>query len=820
MKRGILSLCFGLVLLNLSVQPTVAQETDSTVYWGLFDEQVQNNVSLIDNYTAMVGKKPAIIMWYTGWYATGDYSFPKAQCTALWNAGYLPDVTWEPWLGVDAILSGNYDDKLIQYGKDVAEYGNPVMLRWGHEFNGNWYPWSIDASGQLVPASKWVEAYKHVHDLVVDAGGTNAIWIWCPNNSTSSSNGQSLTDYYPGDDYVDWLSIDGYNWGTTESWSSWTLFDGVFNSMYQSLVTSFPGKPIIIGEYGCTSTGGDKAAWITDHFKKIKNNFPQIKAFVWFNVNKETDWRFTSTTESTTAFKEGLADPVFSGDYKGVANYLFNTVEIEQSGSVAPGQSKVVFRLSSVNSGWKYEWSVTGNASVEGVNNLDSVLINSGCVGDTVFCKLITKTDTVELHKMVLMTDGYTIDAPMFVDKNEAGVVLSTAYSSDAVYSWTVPSEVSLAGNSDSCRLNVTWSNRTDTVKLQVQNGCGTYSAQSVLYITGEYAYPDPAQPHLLPGTIEPVEYDYGGEGVAYHDADSGNQGTASRSDEGVDTETNSDNGEDIGWISAGEWVNYTIKVTDPGTYFVEARVASQSGGGKLSILLDKEVSISNSVIGSTGSWTKFASVYLGYVDLNSSDTLLTYSFVSSGFNMGKMVFWPLDTIKPTTPGNLTATSTATSITLRWGHSVDNQKLLAYNVYINGGLYKQVTDTLCKITKLNVGTAYPVAVSAIDIQGNLSDAREGSFSTLTTGIDDVQTRNSIVYPNPLTKGETLKIKIGEDFVSGQASVRIFDLYGRKVYQALVTGKEFTVSSDNFSVGVYTLQFLNGKNTLTDLFVVK
>lgn len=819
MKKGILSFSFCAVALVMLVQSVVAQDTDSTVYWGLFDEQVQNDVSKIDNYTALVGKKPAIIMWYTGWYATGDYSFPKAQCKALWEAGYLPDVTWEPWLGVDAILSGNYDDELTQYGKDIASYGYPVMLRWGHEFNGNWYTWSVDSDGNLVTASKWVEAYKHVHDMVVEAGGTNAIWIWCPNNSTSSSNGQSLSDYYPGDNYVDWLGIDGYNWGTTESWSSWTLFEGVFGTMYQSLVSTFPGKPIIIGEYGCTSTGGDKAAWITDHFKTIKSDFPQIKAIVWFNINKETDWRFNSTTASTTAFKEGLADSVFSGDHKGAANYICNSVEIKKMSTVAPGQSKVVFRLSNTNSNWRYEWSVSGNASIDGNNSLDSVLINFGCTGDTVSCKLITKTDTIVLQKIVALTI-YSIDAPLFVDQNETGIALSAPYSADAVYSWTIPSGVTVTGSSDSCSIKVNWGNRTDTIKLQVQNSCGTYLADTILYLAGEYAYPDPAQPHQLPGSIEPAEYDYGGEGVAYHDEDSANQGGGSRSDEGVDIETNSDNGEDIGYISDGEWVNYSIQVTEPGEYFVEARVASLSGGGKLTLLLNNQEKISNFKVSSTGSWTKFASIYPGYIDLTSEDTLLTYSFIS-GFNMGKMTFWPRDYEKPTTPENLTSTATSTILTLRWEPSSDNQKLLAYNVYVNGELYKQVTDTLCRVTKLTGGTTYSIAVYAIDIQGNLSDAVEGSFSTITTGIDDIKSKCAIAYPNPVAKGEPLHVRIDESLANAQAYVRVSDLFGRVIYHAPVTDIEFTISSDVFCVpGAYTLQVFNGKTSYSDLFIVK
>jgi len=86
------------------------------------------------------------------------------------------------------------------------------------------------------------------------------------------------------------------------------------------MVKNYPGKPIMISEFGCSGTGGNKAAWITDMFTQLKNNYKKIKAFVWFNVNKETDWRFNETAESTAAFKSGLADTIVSSDLDRLLN--------------------------------------------------------------------------------------------------------------------------------------------------------------------------------------------------------------------------------------------------------------------------------------------------------------------------------------------------------------------------------------------------------------------------------------------------------------------------------------------------------------------
>jgi len=308
------------LFLIVSVNITMGQnQQNDAVFWGLFEENIQNNLSQVDAYGAQFDKNASMVLWYIGWRADNDHSFPLSSCKNVYDAGYIPHIVWEPWIGIDDFLSGNLDADLEKFGQDIAEFGNPVMLRWGHEFNGDWYPWSYN-NNELVPASKWIEAYKYVHDKIIEAGGTNAIWLWSPNCGNGGKNPQDFTLYYPGDEYVDWIAIDGYNWGTSQTWSSWQLFAGVFGPTYNKIVTKYPKKPIMISEFGCTGTGGNKAAWITDMFNQLKNNYKKIKAIVWFNVNKETDWRFNETVESTNAFKAGLADSMVSSDLDKLLN--------------------------------------------------------------------------------------------------------------------------------------------------------------------------------------------------------------------------------------------------------------------------------------------------------------------------------------------------------------------------------------------------------------------------------------------------------------------------------------------------------------------
>jgi beta-mannanase len=138
---------------------------------------------------------------------------------------------------------------------------------------------------------------------------TNVTWVWCPNHrSIPQEPWNAPENYYPGDAYVDWTCADGYNWGTSQTvatggWNSqWESFDALFADVYARVTARAPSKPFMIGEFASAEQGGDKGAWIADAAARMKAGYPQLRAFTWFNYNKETDWRVESSPAATTAF--------------------------------------------------------------------------------------------------------------------------------------------------------------------------------------------------------------------------------------------------------------------------------------------------------------------------------------------------------------------------------------------------------------------------------------------------------------------------------------------------------------------------------------
>lgn len=259
-----------------------------------------------------LGRKVAINHNFAGW--TDDFT---TMLSGLATGGRIPLVTWEAWENsvgapLPDIISGTYDSMITTRARSAKSFGQKFFLRWGHEMNGNWYPWDGANNGANAAATTtFISAYRHIHDLFVAAGATNALWVFCPNvDSVPNESWNQWQNYYPGDGYVDWMGFDGYNWGTVQTTSTWQSFPTIAGRIYSSLATK--GKPIMIPETASAELGGDKAAWIAGILPSLKAMFPGVKALVWFQMNKETDWRIDSSAASQAAFVTMANDPYFN----------------------------------------------------------------------------------------------------------------------------------------------------------------------------------------------------------------------------------------------------------------------------------------------------------------------------------------------------------------------------------------------------------------------------------------------------------------------------------------------------------------------------
>jgi beta-mannanase len=236
--------------------------------------------------------------------------FPLLDVREARARGKTLQITWEPWyfsdknaVRMDDIASGKWDKYIDSWATATRAFGGEVHIRFAHEFNGNWYPWSVPAlrkSGQ--DAAMYVKAYRRVHDRFTRAGAFNVRWIWCLNaESVPDEPWNSPLRSYPGDAYVDIISIDGYNFGTSVPNSRWQSFKEIYARPYTMILNqpNMARKPLMVGETGCATVGGDKAAWMRDMDNQLRGPFRRFSGVVWFEAAKEADWRMVSSLETT-----------------------------------------------------------------------------------------------------------------------------------------------------------------------------------------------------------------------------------------------------------------------------------------------------------------------------------------------------------------------------------------------------------------------------------------------------------------------------------------------------------------------------------------
>lgn len=262
----------------------------------------------LDRTALLAGESPSLVLSYQDF----GQAPPIAELDSVAARGATSIITWEPWRwggGVDQpaysnarILAGDHDAYLRQWGAALAAWGRPVLLRYAHEMNGDWYPWAEGVNGNAPGSS--AAAWRHVHDVVESQGATNVSWVWSPNVPYSGST--DLEGLFPGTARVDVVALDGYNWGTAASWSTWTTPSALFGPGLAQVRALAPGAPVLIAETASAEAGGSKAEWNSALISYLSAQ-SDVTGVVWFDHDKEVDWRIGSSSSSAEAFAAALA---------------------------------------------------------------------------------------------------------------------------------------------------------------------------------------------------------------------------------------------------------------------------------------------------------------------------------------------------------------------------------------------------------------------------------------------------------------------------------------------------------------------------------
>jgi hypothetical protein len=283
---------------NLSAKSTrltgplpVNLPTTPQSYLGVYTNTAPASYSGVTAFANATGARPNILMYYSGWYEPFQTSF----ATKAAKNSAVPLVQMNPEkIRISAIAAGKYDGYLSAYAEAVRAYRHPVILSFGHEMNGTWYSWGYRHTS---PAA-FVAAWRHIVTLFRALGAKNVTWLWTVNiiNDTEQGRIPPPTPWWPGNEYVTWVGIDGYY--LKPGWQFAPLFGPTVTA-----VRSLTRDPILIGETGAT-TAANQPAKIADVFSGI--HAYGLLGFIWFDARNHQGLDFSiNTPASTAAFRNG-----------------------------------------------------------------------------------------------------------------------------------------------------------------------------------------------------------------------------------------------------------------------------------------------------------------------------------------------------------------------------------------------------------------------------------------------------------------------------------------------------------------------------------
>jgi hypothetical protein len=286
------------------------------------------DLGAVGAFEGIAGKSPSLIQFFQPFSECAGETckflgFPTTPMETIRNRGSIPVLSWssqsipsslnEPDFQLSDVIAGTYDASIREFAEKAAAWGHPFFLRFDWEMNGSWFPWSEGVNGNA--AGEFVTAWRHVHDIFTSVGATNVSWVWCPFVAPGGS-AQDLAAVYPGDAYVDWTGLDGYNWGTNPaSPRGWRTFDQLFSKTYETITDSIaPSKPMMIAELGSSEYGGSKAEWIEEALDEVPAEYPAVRALLWFDKYDDgMDWPVETSGAAAGAFARGIGQAAYKG---------------------------------------------------------------------------------------------------------------------------------------------------------------------------------------------------------------------------------------------------------------------------------------------------------------------------------------------------------------------------------------------------------------------------------------------------------------------------------------------------------------------------
>lgn len=243
----------------------------------------------LNDYQRQYDRHFNIISVYIPWGESSQCFLTDSLADVIYGNNSIPMITWEPWMTLfeasasaglkneqkvfARILDGYFDHYLERFCGQIRALNRPVFLRFAHEPDNPAYPWST--KGNNSPA-EFRAAWRYVYEYFLRSGVSNIIWVWSPWHADAAA------EYFPGKEYVDWISVTGLNYGSQVSDGAFFSFSDLYRPFHRLDIFQ-SGLPVMIGEMGSLQQDGRQTEWFDQAFADISTEFKEVRAVVLFN---------------------------------------------------------------------------------------------------------------------------------------------------------------------------------------------------------------------------------------------------------------------------------------------------------------------------------------------------------------------------------------------------------------------------------------------------------------------------------------------------------------------------------------------------------
>jgi hypothetical protein len=319
----------------------------------------------VRDFESITGTQVSWAPWSISWH--DRLVFPTSDVERFWRAGYVPQLrvftfptqdyapdglpksAWPGPITHSDVAAGRYDDQLKAFADAARDTDIPIFFSYDGEMNND-HPWGGRHEGDT--ASHFRDAYRRIIDIFRAEGATNVTFMIHYGATNGYATGsywepfEQFANYYPGDDYIDWVGLSDYSepiHGTTgpnATFEQKLTAQGFATSGYAgpyAEATSLTSKPLAIEEMGLKDMPSEeaKAQWAEDAAAVLQSGrYPHIHAIDWWAQNKYgayDGWPHTQTLAD--GLRQAFAQPFFDAkeQFSGDCSPLTPTVRVKKA---------------------------------------------------------------------------------------------------------------------------------------------------------------------------------------------------------------------------------------------------------------------------------------------------------------------------------------------------------------------------------------------------------------------------------------------------------------------------------------------------------